>query len=125
MDRDYIINNEYVVHQPVQEALPAGLFAAAFFPFQVTLSEAGSGYINLYTEWSSGLHWVVNLIFFALTLLLMLRRSAKLKLAWPELLIVALTGIYGFIAVHAIVLVPQRGREEAKFKNKPGSGIID
>lgn len=80
---------------------PAGKIAAAIFPVQIKMSDNNSKFTNFYPEFSSGFIWIiVNLIFAGLHLLLLARREVKLKKHLIDLGVIALSGIFGFIAVH-------------------------
>jgi hypothetical protein len=81
--------------------LQTGKVAAILFPAQISMNNPNSKFINFYFEWSAGYWWIfVNLTFAMLHILLLIRRKARLSKNIPDLAIVAITGIFGLIAVN-------------------------
>lgn len=78
-----------------------GKIAAAIFPAQLSLSNSNSYFTNFFFEFSAGMAWIiVNLVFAAIHFLLLVRRKAKLNRHIFDLLVVTITGVFGFIAVN-------------------------
>ena len=69
------------------------------FPFELSMTIPESDYINFYFKLSPGYFWVIiNLGFMILASWLAIRRKSSLKKNLLDLVIVLVTGIYGFIA---------------------------
>jgi len=80
---------------------PTGKIAAAIFPTQLKMSDRNSNFTNFYFEWSAGIFWlIVNLILGIVHLVILIKRKAKLNKHIFDLSVVALTGVFGFIAVN-------------------------
>lgn len=80
---------------------PKGRTAAALFPFQLKMNDKYSSFTNFYFESSNGFFWILlNLLLTGVHLLFLVRRRATLRKHIADLGIVAVTGIFGFIAVN-------------------------
>ncbi|MFY9152036.1 MAG: DUF4857 domain-containing protein [Prolixibacteraceae bacterium] len=78
-----------------------GKFAAAIFPSQLSMSNRNSNFTNFYFEWSAGYIWlIVNLIWVGIHLFFLMKRKATLNKHIFDLSVVAVTGVFGFIAVN-------------------------
>lgn len=81
--------------------LPTGKIAAAIFPIQLSMSDKNSSFTNFYFVLPAGLWWlIVNLILAGIHFLILARRKAKTGKHLIDLAIIAVTGIFGFIAVN-------------------------
>ncbi|HDR89246.1 MAG TPA: DUF4857 domain-containing protein [Bacteroidetes bacterium] len=77
---------------------PDGKMFASIFPFELELRTARTGFVNFYFTRSPGFTWLlVNLVFVGLAVWLILRRKGNLLKNIPDLLIVLVTGVFGFI----------------------------
>lgn len=78
-----------------------GKIAAAIFPVQLNMSAKNSKFTNFYLERSAGYFWlIVNLFLAGIHLFFLIRRKARLNKHIFDLTVVAITGIFGFIAVN-------------------------
>ncbi|MBC8400843.1 MAG: DUF4857 domain-containing protein [Candidatus Marinimicrobia bacterium] len=97
-DRDYEIVDEYRETWETREDWISGKLAKVLFPFTITLLDGSSVYLNTYFEISSMFALVGILI--ALGLYVALALYLKKPLSPIDLVIVAITGLYGLIAVY-------------------------
>lgn len=73
---------------------------ASLFPFEIRTKDTNSSYVNFFVSMSPGFRWVIANIICLLTLIFVLRkRRCNIKSNATDLLIVALTGVFGLIAV--------------------------
>jgi hypothetical protein len=78
---------------------PDGKMFATLFPFEIRMRDENSSYIRFYFKPSPGFRWIfVNLLALAFAVLLILRRRWPLKSNITDLVITAVTGVYGLIA---------------------------
>lgn len=78
-----------------------GKIAASIFPVQLSMSNKNSKFTNFYLENSAGFFWlIVNLFLAGIHLFFLMKRKAKLNKHIFDLSVVAITGIFGFIAVN-------------------------
>jgi hypothetical protein len=78
---------------------PDGKMFATLFPFEIRMRDENSSYIRFYFKPSPGFRWIfVNLLALAFAVLLILRRGWPLKSNITDLVITAVTGVYGLIA---------------------------
>jgi hypothetical protein len=81
--------------------LSTGKIAATIFPAQISMSKENSKFTGFYFERSVGYLWIfVNLTFALLHILILIRQKAQLRRNIPDLLVVTIGGIFGFIAVN-------------------------
>ncbi len=100
MDRNYKVVDTYEETWQDRHQQTAGVVASYLFPYTIELTSANSYYIDFYTRYS-GLHTVLGIAFFLLLTIVVFRiRKRDFKKSWPDFIIVALSGIYGFIAVN-------------------------
>lgn len=102
-NRDYKLIDKYNHPLPLKSEMGIGKVAAAIFPFQLDLTSAYTEFVHMDFEGSHTWIWIlVNLILVALTVIFIRREGKSVVRGIPDLLIVALTGIFGFLAVHII-----------------------
>lgn len=78
-----------------------GRIFASLFPFQLSMTNEYSSFNRFYFDFSAGFIWVlVNLLFVGLHVGLLIRRKAKMHKHIIDLLLVAFTGVFGFIAIY-------------------------
>jgi hypothetical protein len=78
---------------------PEGKMLASLFPFETRMKDENSAYVRFYFKPSPGIRWmIVNLTALIVAVVLIMRRGWPLKSNIPDLLITAVTGIYGLIA---------------------------
>ncbi len=100
-DRDLNPVDEYSEIWPVQSQRKEGKIAAALFPVQLSMTNPNSGFINFYFQPSPAFYWLaVSLLLAIVQFILIRKRKQKLRSQLPDLLIICLTGIFGFLAVN-------------------------
>ncbi len=78
-----------------------GKIFGAIFPFEVSLKSENSRYIDFRIKYSIGLLWLlVSLLLVAAEMIWLKREKLILKNHMIDLLLIAVTGIFGFIAVN-------------------------
>lgn len=101
-DRAYKVVDSYFEEWPAREQRVPGRWAAALFPFTVTLTDDNSAYVTIAAQWSG----VLAFAGIALSLVILgasLRfRHRPLTVHWFDFLLVACTGMFGLLAVHVI-----------------------
>jgi len=100
-DRDLHLENEYSEEWPVRNDKKEGKIAAALFPAQLSMTNSKSNYINLYFTPSNSFYWIIISLLFAITQFVIIRkRKEKLQNQLLDIVIVCITGIFGFLAVN-------------------------
>jgi hypothetical protein len=103
MDRDYKVIDKHFMPLAQKSDMMIGKVAAAIFPFQLKLTSPNDAFIHFQVEDSNSWSWLVlNLVLVIITVILIRREGKSLAGNVPDLVIVALTGIFGFLAVHII-----------------------
>jgi len=101
LDKQYKLVDAYSVKWPVKEDLREGKIFASIFPAQISMTSDDSKFIRLYYKASRGYNWIFfNLGMVVLHFLWLYWQKKKLKKHIADLAIVAISGIYGFIAIH-------------------------
>lgn len=78
---------------------PEGKTFATLFPFETRIKDDSSSFVRFYFKPSPGIKWIIiNLIAVIVAAALIMRRGWPLKSNIPDLVITAVTGIYGLIA---------------------------
>ena len=78
---------------------PEGRMFATIFPFEIRLKDDDSAFVRFYFKPSPGVRWLfVNLLSLTLVVILIIRRGWPLRSNIPDLIITAVTGVYGLIA---------------------------
>jgi hypothetical protein len=102
-----ILDKEYNKVKSYQESWPAlserteGKIFGYIFPAQLSMDHPNSKYINFYWKGSGGMGWILlNLILAGVHLVIIRRRKASMKGNAVDLALVAVTGIYGILAVN-------------------------
>ena len=102
LDKDLNVLDTYEYTWLARQDRVAGKISASLFPFEFSLTDSNSSFIRLYPKLSKGFIWIfVNLMFVLLQFYLIKKRQTKLFKQVIDLVLVALTGIFGFIAVNA------------------------
>ncbi len=101
LDKDYKRVKSYQEGWPLISEHTEGKIFGYIFPAQLSLEDPNSKYINFYWKGSGGIGWVLlNLILVGVHLVILRRRNASLQGHAVDLAFVAVTGIYGFIAIN-------------------------
>lgn len=98
---DYQVVNTYTETWKLKEDQTEGKIFASLFPAQLSMTSDNSKFIRFYFTPSKGLNWIfLNLLLMAFHFIWLYRRKIKLKNHVADLVIVAVSGIFGFIAIH-------------------------
>lgn len=101
-DRDYRVVDTYREEWQTRTDKTVGTVAAALFPFAIHLMDGDSAFVDLYTTLGS-VHalWVILL---SIVLLFVSLRVRGLRPGnhLPDIILVAVSGIFGLVAVHMI-----------------------
>ncbi|MDP3433265.1 MAG: DUF4857 domain-containing protein [Bacteroidota bacterium] len=98
---DYQVVNTYTENWKLKEDQTEGKIFASLFPAQLSMTSDNSKFIRFYFTPSKGLNWIfLNLLLMAFHFIWLYRRKVKLKNHVADLVIVAVSGIFGFIAIH-------------------------
>jgi len=101
LDKHYQFVDSYTEKWPVREESREGRIFASIFPAQLSLTHENSTFLRFYFTPSKGYNWIfLNLLFLTMHLIWLIKRKSELKNHFADLGIVALTGIFGFIAIH-------------------------
>lgn len=101
LDKEYKKVDSYHESWPLKSDRTEGKIFGYLFPFELSMENTNSKYINFYLKGSGGMGWIIlNLLLVAVHFLILRRRDAKLKGHVLDLGLVAIAGIYGFLAVH-------------------------
>ncbi|MDP3148917.1 MAG: DUF4857 domain-containing protein [Ignavibacteria bacterium] len=98
-DRNYKIVDRYEEMWKDNAQSSAGVVASYIFPFTLKLNDENSSFSNFHFNFAGASSFIGMIIFTILTYVLLLKRKISLKKGWFDLVLVLITGIYGFIAV--------------------------
>ena len=100
LNRDYKKVGESAETWPVRTERTEGKIAQYIFPAQISLTKKTSGFVKFFTEPTKNFKWLFLSILLVLVHFILLKRK-KVKIAKQSIdfIIIALTGIFGFIAV--------------------------
>ncbi|HCY40061.1 MAG TPA: hypothetical protein DHV48_01685 [Prolixibacteraceae bacterium] len=100
LDLDYQVVDTYTETRKLKEEQTEGKIFASLFPAQVSMTSDSSKFIRFYVSISKGLNWIIfNLLLMAFHFTLLFKRKVKLKNHLADLGIVAVSGIFGLIAI--------------------------
>jgi hypothetical protein len=103
MDRSFTKIDEYNEKLQQKSEAGAGKMAGLLFPFQVNVDSPFSSFINITPSSSVSYYFLIfNLVLVVFAAWLAARNARSIKNSIPDLAIIALTGIFGFLAVHII-----------------------
>ncbi len=101
LDKDFKVVNTHQYSWTPNEEQTVGKISASIFPFKFSLESPYCRFIKLYPRMPKGYVWVIiNLILVGCQLLLIKKRQSKFNNQILDLVIVAATGLFGFIAVN-------------------------
>lgn len=101
LNPDYHVVNTYTEIWKLKERQTEGKIFVSLFPAQLSMTSDNSKFIRFYFSLSSGLNWIFfNLLLLSIHFVWLYRRKAKFKNHLADLGIVAVCGIFGFIAIH-------------------------
>jgi hypothetical protein len=77
-----------------------GKIFASIFPFELRTNDENSSYVNLYFKLSPGFKWIfINILCIITIIFVLKRRGWEIKSNITDLVIVALTGLFGLLSV--------------------------
>lgn len=101
IDRKYNKAAEYYQTWPVKADMPVGKVFTWLFPFSIEMQPTNSHFVHFQLNANHTGRWIyLNLLLLALSFLIIKRQGRKLSSNILDLMIVAATGIFGFIAVN-------------------------
>jgi hypothetical protein len=105
VDEEYNVINSYDLTWPAKYERTDYKVFSSLFPFEIKMKIPESKYVNFYFIFSSGFLWIItNLIFVGLSVFLIYKKNTSLKYKIPDLIIILLTGVFGFIATQIFPL---------------------
>jgi len=100
-DRELHLENEYAEEWPVRTERKEGKVAAALFPAELSMTNSKSNYINFYFSPSNSFYWIIISVLFAIAQIFIIRkRKEKLQNQLLDIIVICITGIFGFLAVN-------------------------
>ena len=98
-DRQYRVMDRYRTSWKKRDERLAGVVANYIFPFTIKLSDISSNFINFYFHLSKATFIVCSIFFLLLTVVMYRVKKTGITRHWLDLLLVLVTGLYGFIAI--------------------------
>jgi len=98
---DYKLVDSYTESWTAKTERTEGKVFASLFPAQLSMTSNDSKFIRFYPTFSNGYNWIFMSIFMlALHLAILYWRKANLKKHVVDLAIIAVCGVFGFLAVN-------------------------
>ncbi len=98
---DYQLVDTFTESRKTKEQLQEGKIFASIFPAQLSMNSENSKFIRFYLTPSKGMNWLlVNLLLLVIQVTWLYMRKVRLKNHWVDMAVVAVCGIYGFIAIY-------------------------
>lgn len=98
---DYQLVDTFTESWKTKEQLQEGKIFASIFPAQMSMNSENSKFIRFYLTPSKGMNWLlVNLLLLVMHVVWLYMRKVRLKNHWVDMAVVAVCGIYGFIAIY-------------------------
>ena len=98
---DYQLVDTFTESWKTKEQLQEGKIFASIFPAQLSMNSENSKFIRFYLTPSKGMNWLlVNLLLLVIHVTWLYMRKVRLKNHWVDMAVVAVCGIYGFIAIY-------------------------
>ncbi|MDR3610389.1 MAG: DUF4857 domain-containing protein [Ignavibacteriaceae bacterium] len=98
-DRNYKVVDRYQESWLGNNELMAGKVSTWLFPFTLRLNDSDSSFANFYFKFSGLQSIWLTLILVIVSYFILRHRKISVKKGWIDLIIVLLSGIFGFIAV--------------------------
>lgn len=93
--------DEYIEIWPVKMERPEGKIYQFIFPGELRLSNKNSGYNAFFFELTKSLNWIIlSIVLIAFQVLIIRKRGRMLKNQIADILIIGITGIFGFLSVN-------------------------
>ena len=101
LDKNFNFVDEYTETWLTKEERKEGKIARLLFPFEIKLNSKNSDFVNCYFQAQKTVLWLVlSLVLLIIQILILRKKSEKIKNHLLDLGFVALAGIFGFIAVN-------------------------
>ena len=101
LDQNYNNIDEYTETWPVRNERTEGKVAQFIFPAQISMANKYSGFVKVFFEPNKTFNWVLlNLVFVLIQFIILKRKRVKMAKHIIDFCIIAVTGIFGFIAVN-------------------------
>ncbi len=101
LDRDYNLVDTYYETWKVRDERTEGKVAQFLFPAQIKMTNKNSGFIKFFFEPNKSFNWLIlSLLFVVAHFIILKKRKEKLAKHIIDFCIIALTGVFGFIAVN-------------------------
>jgi len=101
LDKDYRFVDEYKETWPVRDERMEGKVAQFLFPAQLKLSDNDSSFIRFFFETNKSFSWIIlSLLLLVTQFMIVRKRKENIKNQIVDFGIIAVTGIFGFIAVN-------------------------
>jgi len=101
LDTEYSNVDEFTETWKEREESKQGIIASYIFPAEMRLSVPTTNFVDFYAERTRKFNWVfLNLLLVVVQIVIIRRTKLKMQKNLLDLVIVAITGIYGFIAVN-------------------------
>ena len=98
---DYQLVDTFTESWKTKEQLQEGKIFASIFPAQMSMNSENSKFIRFYLTPSKGMNWLlVNLLLLVIHVTWLYMRKVRLKNHWVDMAVVAVCGIYGFLAIY-------------------------
>jgi hypothetical protein len=101
IDRAYNKVDEYYQSWPVKSDMPVGKMSSYLFPFSIEMEPSNSQFIQFRFNGNSSYKWIcLNLLLLVCSLVIIKKQGRKFSRNILDLIVVAATGIFGFVAVN-------------------------
>jgi len=101
MDKDYKKVNEYKETWPVRDERTEGKVAQFLFPAQLKMTDSNSSFVRFFFDANNSFNWIIlSMLLLAAQFMIIRKRKENIKNQLVDFGIIAITGLFGFIAVN-------------------------
>ncbi len=101
LDAEYQKVDEYEETWPGRDEQKEGKIFQVLFPGQLSLTDADSNYVRFFTQINTSFYWLFfSLVLIGVQFIIVKKRKSAVKNNLVDLIVVGLTGIFGFLAVN-------------------------
>ncbi len=101
VDRDHNKVDEYAETRPTYDTRPEGKIAQLLFPAELKMTDDNSSYVNFFLKMSKSYWWLIlSLVLIIAQYFIIRQRKKNIRTEIIDLMLIGLTGIFGFIAVN-------------------------